>query len=353
MVFGALCRHPDRGYHFDEYAGDCFGSRVVNLRYRNGCLKHGVFGADLVLGALDEVAVEKVSLETFVPSFGAIQWGAEFDKGSDKVPEVGDGRPAALLSTQDEDSNKRGYAKLVDAMEAGRFPAPAPARRRMEVQESGTEREEVGSVANVFHEHYTAALSQATPAFGEPPATIRFTSEFMDREETEHQVGRACSYGPGIVRRVPCVRGSRKHGACPANGLLSHLLFIEVIENLPLNVMELSAKQRRGVIESAVAKCRLVNGYSPQGVLEPLPTIQARPIVDEMRGTERAEYEEGSEGERNPAQRSDLRARKQQESNEGEGHYGESNGVKWPVEPGDHDQTLPFSASVHVILCRV
>ena len=59
----------------------------------------------------------------------------------------------------------------------------------MEVHESGTKREKVGRIANMLDEDDAAGLTQASPAFREPTAAFSFTSQFMDGQQSEHEVG--------------------------------------------------------------------------------------------------------------------------------------------------------------------
>src|ERR1051325_5064195 len=120
----------------------------------------------------------------------------------------------------------------------------------MEMQKPRTEREKVCHVAHVLDEHYPPAFAQASLGLHKPSAPFRFTSQFMDRHQAKHHVGRFGGYGPCVVTRRYRAWGWREHRSRPANRRLSHLFVVKVIEELPLHVPEFVAQFRRGFIKS-------------------------------------------------------------------------------------------------------
>src|SRR5258708_20806163 len=108
----------------------------------------------------------------------------------------------------------------------------------MEMQKSRAKCEKICRVADVFDEHYTPAFAQASPGLCHPGPAFSFASQFMNGQQSKHQVGRICGQGPGIVTRWQGARGRGEQSARSTDGRLGHLLLVKMIEKLPLHPPE-------------------------------------------------------------------------------------------------------------------
>jgi hypothetical protein len=150
----------------------------------------------------------------------------------------------------------------------------------MEMQESWTKGQKICRVAYVLGEHNPAPMTQAAAGLGKPGGPLGLTSQFMDGEQAENNVGGFRRQRPGIITTGKRAGRRWKQRACPVNGRLGHSRRVIVVKSVPSHIAKTLPQFLRSFVKAAVAEDALAHGNAFKGTIEPGPAIQGRTVID-------------------------------------------------------------------------